>query len=135
MTKFLPAFLLLLLLWAPLLLLFPGATKHVRVRALFSGGINSLISVLKRVEGCCKRSPSTSKCYQVMCLVDCSKEYGIQMEIPYLVSSVLQAQWSLKAACMILSCQEFRGWQDCFLFQLKINMTFIPFVSSLMFLI
>lgn len=59
-TKILPAVPLLLFLEAPL---FPGAMKCVRVRALFSGGINSLISVLERMEGCWKRSVSTSKCY------------------------------------------------------------------------
>lgn len=99
-TKILPAVPLLLFLEAPLLLMFPGAMKCVRVRPLFSGRINSLISVLERMESCRKRSVSTSKCYQFMCLVDCAKDYGIQKEILHLVSSVLQAQWSLKVACL-----------------------------------
>lgn len=90
-------------------------------RALFSGNINSLISVLERVEGCWKRSLNTRMCYQLMCLVDCAKERGIQKGIAYLVGSTLLAQWSLKGACTIVSYQEFRGWQANCLFQLKIN--------------
>lgn len=68
-----------------------------------------------------ERLLSTSKCYPLMCLVDCTKEHAIQKEILYLASSILQAQWSLRLACIIVSSQEFRGWQACFFFQLKIN--------------